>query len=150
MTKNSPWSDIDKTAIDFISTWLKESKPKTSRSEVARLLGYTYQAMRKKFNHDNSPLTLGEFEKLCRFFHKNSASEWMQILKAVAIKNNDLNEAKLIDDMLNDHQVKNAIVNLAVTYLHPSATIDDISDPAVRAEIKNARKGNDKEDKKEI
>jgi uncharacterized protein YeaO (DUF488 family) len=140
MTKISPWRDVDKSAIDTIDTWAKETQPKTSRAEIARELGYTYQALRKKFNHENAPLTLGEFEHLCHFFNKSSAAEWMRILQAVAVKNGDLNEAKLLDEMLNDHQVKNAIVNLAITYLHPSSVLDDIPSEAVKAEAKAARK----------
>lgn len=62
----------------------------------------------------------------------------MKILQTVAIKNGNLNEAKIIDDMLNDHTVKNAIVNLAVTYLHPTSALDSSLDSATAAELKAA------------
>ncbi|MFT9007891.1 hypothetical protein [Bifidobacterium aquikefiri] len=134
----SSWSDIDKTAIDFIESWANQTDPRTSRKKVAAEIGLTYQAIKKKFNYENAPLSLGEFEHLCNFFHKNSAAEWMKILQTVAIKNGNLNEAKIIDDMLNDHTVKNAIVNLAVTYLHPTSALDSSLDSATAAELKAA------------
>ncbi|OZG64864.1 MULTISPECIES: hypothetical protein [Bifidobacterium] len=146
----SSWSDIDRTAIDFVKSWANETEPRTSRTKVAAALGFTYQAIKKKFNYENAPLTLGEFEKMCNYFNKNSAAEWMKILQAVAIKNGKINEAKLIDDMLNDHTVKNAIVNLAITYLHPSSALDEIPDPATAAELKQAQRTIKKNKKKGI
>lgn len=96
--------------------------------------------MRKKLTHNYAPFTMGEFEELCNFFHKNSAAEWMRILRSVALKNNRLNEAKIIDDMLNDHTIKNEIVNLAITYLHPTAIPDDVNDRTLEAESAEARR----------
>ncbi len=58
----SSWSDIDRTAIDFVKSWANETEPRTSRTKVAAALGFTYQAIKKKFNYENAPLTLGEFE----------------------------------------------------------------------------------------
>ncbi|WP_369343225.1 hypothetical protein [Bifidobacterium fermentum] len=119
---------------------MDETKPTTTTTKLAGLLGYSYQGMRKKLTHNYAPFTMGEFETLCNFFHKNSAAEWMKILRVVALKNNRLNEAKIIDDMLNDHTIKNEIVNLAITYLHPTALTDDLNDPAIMAEVAEARK----------
>jgi hypothetical protein len=68
----SSWSDIDRTAIDFVKSWANETEPRTSRTKVAAALGFTYQAIKKKFNYENAPLTLGEFEKMCNYFNKNS------------------------------------------------------------------------------
>lgn len=136
----STWSDIDKKAIDFVGSWAKQTSPRTSRKRVAAEIGLTYQAINKKFNYENTPLTLGEFEHLCKFFNKNSAAEWMKVLQAVAIQNGNLNEAKIIDDMLNDHTVKNAIVNLAVTYLHSTSALNELTDRATTAEVKAAHK----------
>ena len=135
MNKSSPWRDVDIAVTEAIRTWMKETRPATTTTRLAELLGYSYQATRKRLTHIYAPFTMGEFELLCNFFHKNSATEWMKILRAVALKNNRLNEAKIIDDMLNDHIIKNEIVNLAISYLHPTALTDLTDDPTIIAAL---------------
>lgn len=86
--KDKDWSDIDKATIDRIHEWMQEMTPKQNIRDYAELMHCSYPRARAQFQYKYTPLSLGEFVTLCRYYKKNPVTELTQILGNVGIIKN--------------------------------------------------------------
>lgn len=86
------WTSIDKAAIETIRDWMSTGPIRRSMKDCARVLGCSYPRIRAQFHYTYSPLTLGDFVKLCDYFGKDPFESWLDVMhKASEMDGNSKN-----------------------------------------------------------
>lgn len=114
--KTTRWASTDKAAIDLITTWMSETKPRTSLGDLVQLLGGSYSSLRNRFDYQNSPLTLGEFAKVCEYFGKGYANSYLQTLEMAAAADKDSAKSAKLRAEIQGNLLSEQIIKIAVNH----------------------------------
>lgn len=76
----SKWQTTDKETIKLVKTWLRENEATTNINGLAVILGCSESRIYRMFNYQSTPLSLGEFCKVCKIFNKDPKQEFDRIM----------------------------------------------------------------------
>ena len=89
------WTSIDKAAIESVRGWMTEGTVRRTMKDCAQVLHCSYPRIRAQFRYLYSPLTLGDFMKLCAYFEKDPTEAWLEVLhRAYLMDGDDAKAAK--------------------------------------------------------
>jgi len=89
------WTSIDKAAIETIREWMTQGTVRRTMKDCAQVLQCSYPRVRAQFRYLYSPLTLGDFMKLCAYFEKDPTEAWLEVLhRAYLMDGDDAKAAK--------------------------------------------------------
>ena len=105
------WTSIDKAAIESVRGWMTEGTVRRTMKDCAQVLHCSYPRIRAQFRYLYSPLTLGDFMKLCAYFEKDPAEAWLEVLHRAYLMDGDEAKAKKTDRRMATIQALSAALS---------------------------------------
>ena len=105
------WTSIDKAAIESVRGWMTEGTVRRTMKDCAQVLHCSYPRIRAQFRYLYSPLTLGDFMKLCTYFEKDPAEAWLEVLHRAYLMDGDEAKARKTDRRMATIQALSAALS---------------------------------------
>ena len=105
------WTSIDKAAIESVRGWMTEGTVRRTMKDCAQVLHCSYPRIRAQFRYLYSPLTLGDFMKLCAYFEKDPAEAWLEVLHRAYLMDGDEAKARKTDRRMATIQALSAALS---------------------------------------
>ncbi|WP_432623922.1 hypothetical protein [Bifidobacterium sp.] len=113
------WTSMDKAAIELIREWMAEGPVRHTMKDCAQVLNCSYPRIRAQFRYAYSPLTLGDFTKLCDYFGKDPFEAWLEVASKASRMAGDDKKASEITLRANVFKALSETIN--ATELAPHA-----------------------------
>lgn len=90
------WTSMDKAAIEIVRGWMAEGPVRHSMKDCAQVLGCSYPRIRAQFRYTYSPLTLGDFSKLCDYFGRDPVEAWLDVRSKACEMDGEIDKADAV------------------------------------------------------